>query len=376
MKDDETVLQTRRLYRIHPNSLRAQMINECDAMAKHASASGDPIPGALAEVIEEFKLSHIEIADHATPPETPSQHEHNHTRDYYETINTEIPEEGPLRMERLSRVHQQIAAIVAPATPRTIVLLNKAKESNHWYTFLGDVALIRRLMVATLFFLIAFVCLSLSPDVSEDSGSIFESDGIPLLINLLFLLAAAGMGACFALLFKANKYIVDFSYDPKFESSYWIELIVGLVAGLILSNLIPLAPEFTATAGEAVGGAADAAGAGADPNAGAGAAAAAASPLQAMGRPVLALLGGFSASLVHRILRRLVDTVGSVFQGDAQSDSKVEIERATAQAEEKSRTKNLKTASNLIEIQGVVASGASAAEIQEKVNQLVRKLTE
>ena len=111
----------------------------------------------------------------------------------------------------------------------------------------------------------------------------FESNGIPLLLNLLFLLTAAGLGACFAALFQANRYIADCTFDTKFESSYWIRLILGLMAGLILSQMIPLSEGSNAIA---------------------------------VTKPTLAMLGGFSAAVVYRIMHRLVEAVESLVKGE------------------------------------------------------------
>ena len=59
-----------------------------------------------------------------------------------------------------------------------------------------------------------------------------------------------------------------------------MRFIHGLIAGIVLPELIPVQGD------------------------------------QALSRPLLALLGGFSASVVYRLLSRLVDTLESLFQGD------------------------------------------------------------
>lgn len=38
-----------------------------------------------------------------------------------------------------------------------------------------------------------------------------------------------------------------------------------------------------------------------------------------MGKPALALLGGFSANMVYKVLQRIVDTIESLFKGDQQA---------------------------------------------------------
>ena len=41
-------------------------------------------------------------------------------------------------------------------------------------------------------------------------------------------------------LFEANKYVVASTFDPKYESSYWIRFVLGLIAGLLLSKFVSL----------------------------------------------------------------------------------------------------------------------------------------
>ena len=45
----------------------------------------------------------------------------------------------------------------------------------------------------------------------------------------------------------------------------------------------------------------------------------AASTVVNMGKPTLALLGGFSANMVYKVLQRIVDTIESLFKGDQQA---------------------------------------------------------
>ena len=105
-----------------------------------------------------------------------------------------------------------------------------------------------------------------------------------------------GLGACFAGLFQANRYIANNTFDPKFESSYWIRIVLGLMAGIILAELIPLnLLSESGTSGSESGGS---------------------SSIAALGKPVLALLGGFSAAAVYRIIARIVDALESLVRGD------------------------------------------------------------
>jgi uncharacterized membrane protein YeaQ/YmgE (transglycosylase-associated protein family) len=222
--------------------VREELVEQLHAMAAHALERGLPIP---ADVV-------ATLADDAA-------------RD----------------AERLVGAHTLMARLVAPATPGSLVVLHEEHRTVGRWGFLGPVRLVRLLLAAAGAFLLLFIACSLSPAVNGAGGDIFTTAGTSLLINELFLLAAAGMGATFAALSRANRYIANRTFDPAYEASYWMNVVLGLIAGMVLASLL------TAQGG---GGTAT--------------------------RPVLALLGGFSASLLHRVLVRLVETVESLLVGE------------------------------------------------------------
>jgi ABC-type multidrug transport system fused ATPase/permease subunit len=183
--------------------------------------------------------------------------------------------EEALDITKLVEVHDLLSQTIAPATPRAVLLLDPIFADKTMLSWISPVALLRRLMIMAFFSLVGFIAIALSPYVAADGGDIFHSDGIPLFVNLMFFVFSASLGACFAALFQANNYIIAGVFDPKYEPSYWIRLLVGIMAGLILASLIPIDPE----------------------------------ALNGLGHPTLSLLGGFSASLVYRILNLLVSMV-------------------------------------------------------------------
>lgn len=172
--------------------------------------------------------------------------------------------------------HRRMAALVAPATPAGLALLHAERDTAGRWSFLGPVRLVRHLLAAALGFLAVFVATSMSGYVGHDTGDIFDASGLAVLVPELFLLAAAGMGAAFGALFRAQRYVASGRYDPVYEASYWVHVVLGVMAGILLAELIPV------ESGEA-------------------------------NRPLLALLGGFSSSVVHRVLVRLVDVLESLF---------------------------------------------------------------
>jgi hypothetical protein len=234
-------------------SLRAQLAADCEAMLRYALASGQNVP---INVIDAFaRLSVCEI-------------------------------ERPEELSALALLHTSLAQLVAPATPMGIRLVQNDENRHRLLHLLGPVPSIRWLMGAAIFCSLTFFGLSLFPSINRQtlSRDIYDLSGVGLLIPLLFLLSAAGMGATFGALFEAFQFVSEGRFDARFDSIYWARIGLGLVSGLMLAELIPQADG-----------------------------------TKLLERPLLALLGGFSAAVVHRILKCLVDGVESVFLDDAKN---------------------------------------------------------
>lgn len=96
---------------------------------------------------------------------------------------------------------------------------------------------------------------------------------------------SASVGACFYNLYTMYDYIVTGRFDPIYVSSYRILLVLGIVAGLILSLMLK-------------------------------------DNIEGVGQfsmPLLALIGGFSAETVNWILKRFVETIKILVQGSQEA---------------------------------------------------------
>ncbi|MFZ3018703.1 MAG: hypothetical protein WA056_09640 [Gallionella sp.] len=318
-----------------------QLYQESRAMAEYALSNGNQVPVDVLKTIDRFGSLH------------PSKR------------TKEAHDEPGIDLEPLIVAHQTLSAIVKPALPRTLLLLDREQDCNSRWLILGPVPIIRQMMVASLISLTAFIALSLSPDVAADAGNMLRSNGLVLLQNLLFFLAAAGLGAGFAALYKANSFIMQGTFDPSYHSSYWIRFCLGLISGLVLSVM---ASDHVLSTQGAITGALDAA-----------SAVAAASTMEsnsfmdpAFIRPMLAMLGGFSAELLYTILNRLVETVGSLFQGSTRNlldmkQQETETRLATSKAQGQ-----IELATKLVKLQQDVGNAANPAEIQAKLDQLLK----
>lgn len=241
------------------------------------------------------------------------------------------------QVDELAQIHQRLNRIVSPSTPQALVLIRMETQRSTVMRVLGAVPILRHMMFATIGFLVLFVVIGQLGAVNQDNlqHGILYLQGLDAVFVLLYLISCAGLGASFTALYRLNKYVSQATYDPRFDSTYWSALLLGLIAGVFISELLY---ETLFGAVEALNGSvAGAAGAGATPGVGEAAAAAdvatagdtadvavpsedaaAAGGLSVanMGKPALALLGGFSANMVYKVLQRIVDTIESLFKGD------------------------------------------------------------
>jgi len=118
---------------------------------------------------------------------------------------------------------------------------------------------VRRTMFAAGISTAAFIALSTTPYVNE-ALTVQGSSGMVLLASELFWLSAAAMGASFAMLLQASGPL-----GRGDERSWWVQFVVGVMAGFILVALLPVSG-------------------------------------RGLSRPTIAVLGAFLASMAFRFL--------------------------------------------------------------------------
>jgi len=256
-----------------PSALVLGLIDECQAMAEFSMSSGISIEPAKLEALHQLLC----------------REKHQYTNDEIKTLGT---------------IHKNLSHAIAPATPNGILQLQREKAKKHPLNFLGPVPLVRHLTITSLLLLFLVISVGLHSEVNtvNINKGFLNSQGLELFLNLLFILACAGLGGCFSALFRLNRFIINANYDPKFDSTYWIRLLLGVIAGLFIVELIP--PSIFQANGNNV--------------------------LNSFGKPAIAMLGGFSATMVYRILQRFVEAAESLVKGDQQS-----LKRAEAQLQQR-----------------------------------------
>ena len=320
-----------------PDSVRSRLVDECEAMARHALGSGKAPPAWVLEAIERARAETDRRASVILQTIKEPQNGEASGPDRPRPTPTPAPTGG---LDELVRAHTTLSRIVSPATPRGLLLLSRGHREGRLKA-LGPVRLIRQMLVVVIVMLVMFVVLAISPDVNSTSGDIFKSSGIPLLFNELFYIAAGGLGAAFYALFTAYRYIAEGTYDTKYESSYWIRFILGLIAGVLLPSLIPISSN---------GGA------------------------SSVRRPLLALLGGFSAALLYRILQRFVQTVEALAEGDSRPADMAKAEAATARAVAQVGEDRLVLVGDLVRLRDGLATGESPAHLKASIDKLLSEL--
>jgi hypothetical protein len=187
--------------------------------------------------------------------------------------------------------HSALAQIVAPATPGTVLLLADARATPPLLYALGPLPIARQMLGLAILSLFMLLGIALSEEVNavNMSKTMLTLAGYSLLIKEAYLFSAASLGSCFQNLQRINVVISDGTYDPKFQSTYWTRWAMGVISGIIISQLIYVFILHGTTG-------------------------AAALP-PTIGQPLLALLGGYSVDLVQGILRHTIDTLSSFFRG-------------------------------------------------------------
>lgn len=196
------------------------------------------------------------------------------------------------------------------------------------------------MVLVSFFALAAFIYLSVSSQINaiELGKSLFERDGLAQVSVSLFLLSAAAIGGSFANLYKAYQFVDKGTFDPNTTTTYWINFALGLIAGFVLSELVSLDVQTTTS------------------------------------RPLLALLGGFSANAVYKILSKLVEAVGAVVEGD--TAAQVAASQASIRAKATEQNLQIKTqlANNLIAAKSkLVAAGVPAETLNTEFEALMKQ---
>ena len=296
-------------------SLRQQLIREACSMVRHLVTNGIRVPAHLVQTVDQYE--------------------------------TAAAQGKAVDMAALASTHERLSRLVAPARPGTLYLLDYVfHQQERGKSSLGPVKLVQDLVRVAMVCVAVFIALSVvamtdaHPDVVIFKGKLIM---LEVVLERVFWLVAAGIGAAFAMLFQINDQIVSRTFDPDETASIWVKFFLGVVAGFILVALVPI--DHTADTGA-----------------------------EALGPPTIALLGGFSASAVYRILTRMVEALESVFTGGAKEHAAAVEKSAATRAAEESAQGRMAMAGKMVQLQQMVAAGATPEHLAEQLRQVTASL--
>jgi hypothetical protein len=312
-------------------------------MAEYAYSAGLGIPGEVATLVDET----LAVFGHDDVPVLVGTRQAIGDRQDSPPASKSEPVEMSA-IAALTKAHAALALIIKPATPEGVhLLIDERRKHSAWYTF-GPLPIVRQMLGLTILSLLVLLGVSISSDINPEnmSKTLLEISGLPLLKVEIFLLSAASVGSCFQNLQQINASISSGTYDPKFQSAYWTRWVMGLISGVVFSQI--LYDILDALSGSR----------------------SAEHFMPAIvGQPVLALLGGYSVDVVHGILSRIVDSIGSLFQSPSGSVDASKIETAEAAA----GRERLKIASEMSELRGSLGRESSSEEILRRLDDLIRR---
>ncbi|MEE9408841.1 MAG: hypothetical protein V3V28_12290 [Polaribacter sp.] len=187
-------------------------------------------------------------------------------------------------VDDLINAHNLLCKNVAPATPKSIQFTKKLNQESDGKSIFRKLPLLRNLVLLAIFFLIAYVVSGMSPEVNNDSldKGMMENSGIPLLLNIIYLSSVAGLGVLFFLLKEVSISLKKGSLIPENSIGYLSQIILGIIAGLIMSEIISF---YTKDAEQ----------------------------INLFNKSILALVGGFSSDAIFSILQGIIDKIKSIF---------------------------------------------------------------
>ncbi len=309
-------------------TLKESLLKECRVMVDHAMANGKPLDIHQIEPLEK--------------------------------------DDSQITAKELLPVYNYLLMLVKPAKPGTLILFEKSRQSKNRFKFLGPLPIIRRFMLVSTLSLLALIAFSLSPDVNATSIelSMLQGSGVDQALRLGFLLAAASVGASFYALFRMNYFISQGTFDLKYSATYWSRYVVGLVAGILLSELfiVFINPQTVVTVNDHIKEDAGLSEEGI------------LNTTRYLLKPILAIVGGFSASLVYRILNRLVEAIESLFKGSAEEQiSKKQAEIVTQSQDTLNQVKST-TANHLLSLKNDLLNKGVDAELLGGLDSLTGSL--
>jgi hypothetical protein len=301
----------------------AQLLEDCEVMATYAAANGLLIPEWLGNALSKIGAK----ADgHLQEIRKLCEQSQDGDSEKLLELRAAVGEAVRTDLRGLVRMHGVLAEIVAPATPRSIRATAAADSLGG---AIRSIPLIGQLLTLSVLFLCVFVLVSVfGPTLGAEPPW-------PAAVHFLTLLSAAGLGGAFWALFTAHRYVVAGTYDPRYTIVYWARLCLGVMSGVILGAFV-----FTRFPDSAKAGSHGAV---------------------LFTSSLAALLGGYSADAVNRILQRLVQALVTLVRGDGSEIQAARERELQAEHRRRLQATRARLAQRIHEVKSRLEKGDSGA---------------
>jgi hypothetical protein len=300
------------------NDVSAQIIHEVDAMVKFAMSKGFKVTPAILLTLEQIS-------------------------------NAESP--TPQQLKSIVNHHNSLSKLIKPALPKNVVYLAErekvyAKRQHSWQS---KFPMLRKLLVFAFCATIALILTSLSSTVSPDqlAKGILHSSGLVLLNNFMFLSSAAAIGASFLVLSNVKSKFSDGTYHPDQDSSFWITILLGIIGGIIMSEIITIDVDPSKVTEGYVNN-----------------------------KMLYALLGGFSSRLVYNVLNKLIVAVESLITGGAEAKASSDLDKAKNDSDIQLSQVQLNLTGQLSALQSKINQKGDPEEIKKDISDTINSIFE
>lgn len=232
----------------------------------------------------------------------------------------------------LSEAHQLLARAVAPATPDTIRTVNE-EHRDGFLRYLGATNYARVLSALAVAAFFTFVAMQVANTKNWQEVTITA--------------LASVIGGIFYVMFELSRRLADGTFNRSLEGQYTILIILGGLAGTALAFLV-VRPT-PAPTGEVQSATIEV----------------------LLTRPLLALLGGFSARVVYRVLERLVETVEALIKGSGNDMVAAQEQAAQARAAADTITARTRTLQQLVALSATTTSDQQRTRLNDMIDTLL-----
>ncbi|MGD2116294.1 MAG: hypothetical protein PVG07_14665 [Acidobacteriota bacterium] len=274
------------------------LLTDCQVMVEHAYRNGTKLPARVIETVQKA----IALERDRRP--------------------------GEIDLGKLQLAYNRLIDRLAPATPASISASDPEADSmvrfrRRWVVYL--------MMALGVLSLVGYLWTLSRLDSAAGLG--------PNLV--LHLVCGAGLGAAFNALFTAYRYLVQRTFDPKYNMTYVIRFFLGLIAGVVLAGIID--PSALSQEGGV---------------------------LAKLGPGVIALLGGYAAEAVQLILGRIVEMLVALVRGGAKDRVEAETERLRAEQERAAVGQRLGIVQELAKAAREIGPDVGSEELRKKLEEL------